>query len=46
LSVPPADPGFEQLGWSVNLARFDEAWVTARRAQAPAVTVRAKLDRP
>jgi outer membrane lipoprotein LolB len=45
-SVPPAEPGFEQLGWSVNLARFDEAWVTARRAQAPAVTVRAKLDRP
>jgi outer membrane lipoprotein LolB len=43
---PPAEPGFEQLGWSVNLARFDEAWVSARREQAPVVTVRAKLDRP
>ena len=43
---PPAETGFEQLGWSVNLARFDEAWVSARREQAPVVTVRAKLDRP
>jgi outer membrane lipoprotein LolB len=41
----PADGGFEQLGWAVNLARFDEGWITARRAQAPAVTVRAKVDR-
>ena len=45
-TVPPAEPGFEQLGWSVSLARFDEAWVDARRAQAPVVTVRAKVDRP
>lgn len=39
-------PGFEQLGWVVNLARFDEARISARRDQAPQVTVRAKLDRP
>ena len=45
-TVAPAEPGFEQLGWVVSLARFDEAWVAARRAQAPVVTVRAKLDRP
>ena len=45
-NVPPAEPGFEQLGWAVNLARFSEAWVVARRAQAPIVTVRAKLDSP
>ena len=45
-SVAPAEPGFEQLGWVVNLARFDEAQVAARRERAPAVTVRAKLDRP
>jgi outer membrane lipoprotein LolB len=45
-TVPPAEKGFEQLGWSVDLARFDEGWVTARRAQAPAVTVRARLDKP
>lgn len=44
--VAPAEPGFAQLGWVVNLARFDEAWVAARRERAPVVTVRAKLDRP
>ena len=38
--------GFEQLGWVVDLARFDEAWVAARRERAPVVTLRAKLDRP
>ena len=45
-TTPPAERGFEQLGWTVNLARFDEAWVVATRAQPPVVTVRAKLDRP
>jgi outer membrane lipoprotein LolB len=45
-SVAPAEPGFEQLGWVVNLARFDVAQVAARRARAPTVTVRAQLDRP
>ena len=45
-SAAPADAGFAQLGWAVSLARFDEGWVVARRARAPAVTVRAKLDRP
>lgn len=44
--VPATEPGFQQLGWAVSLARFDEAWVAAQREQAPAVTVRAKLDRP
>ena len=44
--VAPAEPGFEQLGWVVSLARFDDAWVSARRERAPVVTVRAKLDRP
>jgi len=43
---PPADSGFQQLGWSVNLARFNEGWVVAQRAQAPQVTVRARVDRP
>lgn len=38
--------GFEQLGWSVSLARFDEALVSARRDSPPPVTVRIKLDRP
>ena len=45
-TTPPAEPGFHQLGWTVSLARFGEAWVDARRERAPAVTVRARLDRP
>ena len=42
----PSAPGFSQLGWSVDLARFDEAWIAAQRASPPAVQVRARLDRP
>ena len=38
-------PGFAQLGWAVELDRFDEALVTARRDSPPPVTVRIKLDR-
>lgn len=45
-SVPPAETGFQQLGWDVDLARFDEGWVVAQRVQAPAVVVRARIDRP
>jgi outer membrane lipoprotein LolB len=45
-NVPPAGPGFRQLGWSVDLARFEEGWLSAQRAQAPAVIVRARVDRP
>jgi outer membrane lipoprotein LolB len=37
---------FAQLGWDVNLTQFSDSWVSARRAQKPAVTVRLKLDRP
>ena len=44
-SATPADKGFQQLGWDVSLARFDEGLIAAKRDQAPAVTVRAKLDR-
>jgi len=44
-NVAPSEPGFGQLGWAVSLARFDEGWIAATRTQAPAVTVRAKLDR-
>ena len=38
--------GFAQLGWVVDLARFDEGWVVARRERAPQVTVRARLEKP
>ena len=40
-----AGPGFAQLGWAVDLERFDEALVTARRDSPPPVMVRIKLDR-
>lgn len=45
-NTPPAEPGFRQLGWTVSLARFDEALIAAQRDTPPAVVVRAKLDRP
>jgi outer membrane lipoprotein LolB len=45
-TTPPDDAGFRQLGWTVSLAKFDEALVEARRDTPPAVTVRIKLDRP
>lgn len=39
--------GFAQLGWDIDLSRYGEGWVLAeRRAPAPVVTVRAKLDQP
>lgn len=38
--------GFEQLGWQVDLARRAEGWIEARRAAAPAVLMRVKLDGP
>jgi outer membrane lipoprotein LolB len=38
--------GFDQLGWAIDLSRWaQDATVEARRAQAPAVLVRARLDR-
>ncbi len=45
-TAAPAAPGFEQLGWVVSLAGFDDALVAARRERPPVVTLRAKLDRP
>lgn len=40
------DDGFEQIGWRVGLAGFAEGLVTASRERAPAVSVRARLERP
>lgn len=45
-SVATTAPGFEQLGWVVSLAGFDDALIAARREHPPVVTLRAKLDRP
>ena len=36
--------GFEQLGWSVSLARRAEGWIEARRESPPAVVVRVRVD--
>jgi len=41
--LPPAAQGFEQLGWTVNLERWAEGQLSARRSAAPAVTVKARL---
>ena len=38
--------GFEQLGWQVQLTRRAEGFIEARRAAAPAVQLRIKLDTP
>ena len=35
--------GFVQLGWTVDLQRWSDGLVTARREAAPTVTVRARL---
>jgi outer membrane lipoprotein LolB len=35
--------GFEQLGWTIDLAQWSQGLVVARRAAAPVVTVKAKL---
>ena len=38
--------GFEQLGWRVDLASFAEGVVAATRERAPAVSLRARVERP
>jgi outer membrane lipoprotein LolB len=40
------DDGFEQLGWTVNTAALADGQLLARRAAAPAVTLRVRLDNP
>jgi outer membrane lipoprotein LolB len=45
-AATPPSADFAQLGWEVDLAGFSKAWVNARRAQTPSVTVRVKLDMP
>lgn len=42
----PSDHGFTQLGWAIDLSRWvEQAQVEARRAEPPAVLVRARIDR-
>jgi outer membrane lipoprotein LolB len=40
------DGGFEQLGWRIDLSRFDQGWVLAARDANPAIAVRARVERP
>jgi outer membrane lipoprotein LolB len=40
------DDGFEQLGWRVGLAGFTDGVLQATRDSAPAVSVRARLEKP
>ena len=39
-------PGFDQLGWRVDLAQWADGVLQARRQAAPVVTVRLRLERP
>lgn len=44
-AVPLAPgPGFTQLGWHIDLARFGDGQVLAARAGPPAVRLRAQMD--
>lgn len=38
--------GFEQLGWHVSLARRADGLIEARRAAAPALLLRVRVDEP
>jgi outer membrane lipoprotein LolB len=43
-TTPPAEAGFDQLGWAVRLGRFSDGLVTAQRSSLPQVTVRAQVE--
>lgn len=47
-SLPLVDggPGFRQLGWTVDLARYAEGLITAERKEPTEVMLRARLDTP
>lgn len=40
----PGGTGFEQLGWALDLSRRGEGFIIATRAQAPAVSLRIRLE--
>lgn len=39
-----SESGFDQLGWSIELGRRSEGWISARRIAPPTVLLRVKLD--
>jgi outer membrane lipoprotein LolB len=40
------EDGFEQLGWRIGLSSFGDGLLQATRSSAPAVSVRARLEKP
>lgn len=42
---PDGAPGFVQLGWQIDLARWADGWVDATRSAPPVVTVRVRVER-
>ncbi len=47
VAAAAAEPaGFNQLGWAVDLSKFDQARIVARRSAPPVVVVQVRLDRP
>jgi outer membrane lipoprotein LolB len=44
-ALPAPAQGFAQLGWSIDLSRHADGLIVATRPAAPAVTLRARLDR-
>ena len=42
--LSPSARSFEQLGWTVDLGRFDSGSVDAYRSANPPVTVKVRLD--
>jgi outer membrane lipoprotein LolB len=43
-ALPDEPVGFHQLGWAVDLSRFDQSRIAARRSEPPAVVVLVRLD--
>lgn len=39
-------PGFKQLGWTIDLSRFVDGLINARRLEPTEVSLRARLDKP
>ncbi len=43
---PDGQPGFLQLGWQIDLARWADGALEAVRLAPPTITVRARVERP
>jgi len=44
LRRPGDEAGFRQLGWEVDLSRYEEGLILARRSTEPEATLRVRLD--